>query len=177
MAASAREEQPPREQPHRERRNRIAATFATADMVGNSRSPMANTGALFRDLRSAILAATNIGVSPRAGLLTKPAGAWSVATIKVQGSRAGLSVIFPTGLAVRVKSKAPSRRVSDHTANSLMAPFNSLIARFNSLFDRNKFPVSDLRELCCNALSLLLNFCLRWYCGGCIDENSLLIPC
>ena len=53
--------------------NRIAAAFATADMVGNSRSPMANTGALFRDLRSAILAATNIGVSPRAGLLTKPA--------------------------------------------------------------------------------------------------------
>ena len=155
MAASAPadpdEEQPPREQPHRERRtqarvppgNRIAATFATADMVGNSRSPMANTGALFRDLRSAILAATNIGVSPRAGLLTKPAGAWSVATIKVQGSRAGLSVIFPTGLAVRVKSKAPSRRVSDHTANSLMAPFNSLIARFNSLFDRinSLFPI------------------------------------
>src|SRR5262249_45373425 len=69
--------------------NRIAATLATADMVGNSRSPMANTGALFRDLRSAILAATNIGVSPRAGLLTKPAGAWSVATIKVRGSTAG----------------------------------------------------------------------------------------
>src|SRR5215472_11623995 len=44
MAASARadpdEAQPPREQPHRERRNRIAATFATADMVGNSPSPM-----------------------------------------------------------------------------------------------------------------------------------------
>ena len=92
-------------------------------------------------------------------------------------TRAGLSVIFRTGLTVRVKSKAPPRRVSDHTANSLMAPFNSLIARFNSLFDRNKFPVSNLRELCCNALSLLLNFCLRWYSGGCIDENSLLIPC
>jgi hypothetical protein len=60
-----------------------------ADMVGNSWCPMANTGALFRDLRSAILAATNIGVSPRAGLLTKPAGAWSVATIKVRGSTAG----------------------------------------------------------------------------------------
>ena len=29
---------------------------------------MANTGALFRHLRSAILAATNTGVSPRAGL-------------------------------------------------------------------------------------------------------------
>jgi hypothetical protein len=29
---------------------------------------MANTGALFRDLRSAILAATNIGISPRTGL-------------------------------------------------------------------------------------------------------------
>src|SRR5215468_2164061 len=99
MAASARadpdEEQPPREQPHRERRNRIAAAFATADMVGNSRSPMANTGALFRDLRSAILAATNIGVSPRAGLLTKPAGAWSVATIKVRGSRVDCGSLPP----------------------------------------------------------------------------------
>jgi hypothetical protein len=50
---------------------------------------MANIGALFQDLRSAILAATNIGVSPRAGLLTTPAGAWSVATIKVRGSTAG----------------------------------------------------------------------------------------
>ena len=42
--------------------------------------------------------------------------------------------------------------------NSLMRLINSLIARFNSLFDRNKFPVSNLRELCCSALSLLLNF-------------------
>src|SRR5262249_26267820 len=73
---------PPREQPHRERRNRIAATFATADMVGNSQSPMA--GFAFGDPRH-----SNMGVSPRAGLLTKPAGAWSVATIKVRGSTAG----------------------------------------------------------------------------------------
>src|SRR5215831_7664819 len=93
MAASARadpdEEQPPREQPHRERRNRMPPPSQRPIWSGTAGPPMANTGALFRDLRSAILAATNIGVSPRAGLLTKPAGAWSVATIKVRGSTAG----------------------------------------------------------------------------------------
>ena len=63
------------------------------------------------------------------------------------------------------------------TLQSLIVRFNSLIARFNSLFDRNKFPALSFRELCCIALSFLLDFTSDPASGGCIDENSLLIPC